>query len=212
MTLTLKKPEVEQRILLHNVSWETYEGMLRAIGDGHVRLAYDQGRLEIMSPGEFHETVKSTVRRLLEAYADEHGIDVEGYGSTTYRRAHLEKGLEPDECYYIAHAAETRGRDDVQNDPDLPPDLAIEIDISPPRLSRQPIYAALNVPEIWRFDGRALECLRRAESPSGATYVVSERSLSFPSLIVADLNQFIELSTTQSQSAAVRAFRQWMRG
>ncbi len=33
------------------------------------------------------------------------------------------------------------------------PDLAIEVDISRPAVDRAGIYAALRVPEVWRFDG-----------------------------------------------------------
>jgi len=33
------------------------------------------------------------------------------------------------------------------------PDLAIEVDISPPKIDRPGIYAALRVAELWRFDG-----------------------------------------------------------
>jgi len=36
------------------------------------------------------------------------------------------------------------------------PDLAIEVDLSPSRIDRTGIYAALRVAEVWRFDGEQI--------------------------------------------------------
>ena len=33
------------------------------------------------------------------------------------------------------------------------PDLAVEVDISPPQIDRPGIYSTLRVPEVWRFSG-----------------------------------------------------------
>src|SRR4051794_16559865 len=102
----------ERRVTLNGVSWAFYQNMLAEIGDGHVRLTYDTGRLEIMSPSTLHERVKTVLGRLIEAYADEMGILIEGLGSTTFDREDLQKGLEPDECYYVQNASAVVGRDD----------------------------------------------------------------------------------------------------
>jgi Uma2 family endonuclease len=202
---------LEDRVTLTDISWGFYQSMLREIGDAHVRLTFDQGKLEIMSPSKFHENVKKAIGRLLEAYADEAGIAVEGLGSTTFAREELQKGLEPDECYYIANASKVIGKQELDLTADPPPDLAIEIDISPPGVARQPIYAALGVPEIWRFDGRRLICLHRhTEQATGPRYVPADKSLSFPQLSLADFNRFIEIACSQGQSVAVREFRKWL--
>src|SRR5689334_9890598 len=104
---------LEERVTLYNISWEFYQSIRREIGDAHVRLTFDQGRLEIMSPSGFHEAIKTIFGRLIEAYADERQIVVEGLGSTTFSRDDLQKGLEPDECYYIAHAAKIIGKQEL---------------------------------------------------------------------------------------------------
>src|SRR5689334_20886854 len=96
---------LQERVTLNDISWEFYQSMRREIGDAPVRLTFDQGRLEIMSPSGFHEAIKKILSRLIEAYADEAGLVVEGLGSTTFSREELQKGLEPDECYYTANAA-----------------------------------------------------------------------------------------------------------
>ena len=201
--------EVERRIVLEGVSWSLYEQLLREVGDtNHLRLTFDEGRLEIMSPSPLHELVKTIVARLIEAYADATGTTVEGFGSTTFDREDLQKGLEPDECYYIANAAAVIGRRELDWAVDPPPDLAIEVDISPPDVARTPIYAALRVPEVWRHDGRRLVALHRA--PDG-NYVEAAASLAFPRLPMDELNRLIQLGLEKGQSAAVRAMREWVR-
>jgi hypothetical protein len=46
---TLAPSSAERRVVLSGISWALYQDMLAEIGDGHTRLTYDQGRLEIMS-------------------------------------------------------------------------------------------------------------------------------------------------------------------
>jgi Uma2 family endonuclease len=137
---------------------------------------------------------------------------VEGFGSATFSREDLQRGLEPDECYYISRAPEIIGKQEIDLTVDPPPDLAIEVDISPPGMARQPIYAALGVPEIWRYDGRRLICLHRhTEETTGPRYIPADRSLSFPQLSLTELSRFIEIALSRGQSAAVREFRESLR-
>ena len=207
--MTLAPPPSSHRVVLHGVSWSLYQQMLAEVGDGHLRLTYDRGSLEIMSPSDLHEKVKTVTARLIEAYADAVDIVVEGLGSTTFLREDALRGLEPDECYYVAHAAAVIGKTELDLTIDPPPDLAIEVDISPPSVQRQPIYATLGVPEIWRYDGRRLTSLHRTEQ---GEYIAAERSLSFPDLPMDELNRFIQIGLTSGQSAAVRALRDWLKG
>src|SRR5437660_2215597 len=94
----------ERRILLDGISWGLYQRLLAEVGQRHIRLTYDQGRLEIMSPLPIHEQVKTIPARLIEAYGEEMHIVVEGFGSTTFAREDLLKGLEPDECNHVQNA------------------------------------------------------------------------------------------------------------
>ena len=49
----------EQRTVLYNVSWDTFEALLRDTGEGRgSRFAYDCGTLEIMTPLFEHENPK----------------------------------------------------------------------------------------------------------------------------------------------------------
>ncbi len=208
MAITRAAPAPERRVVLNDVSWELYQRLRGEIGDRPVKLTYDQGRLEIMSPSNFHEQVKKVLARIIEAYGDKEGTLIEGLGSTTFSREDLRKGLEPDECYYIAHAPDIIGKKELDLAIDPPPDLAIEIDISPPDVARQPIYAALGVAEIWRYDGQGLQFLRRE---GDATYTVVQQSLAFPGLPLQELNRFIAIGLKDGQTASVRALREWLR-
>ena len=194
------------RVLLSGISWTLYQDMLAEIRNGGVRLTYEDGWLEIMTLSPLHERVKTIVARVIESYADALGLNVEGFGSTTFGREDLRRGLEPDECYYIAHLAHVLGKDKLDLATDPPPDLAVEVDISPADIAKQPIYAALGVPEVWRYDGRRLTPLHLK---SGA-YVEADRSLSFPDLPMDRFNQFLAVGLSSGQSAAVRAMREWL--
>jgi Uma2 family endonuclease len=214
MVSAVAKPPVERRVVLEGISWGLYQQLLTEVEEGHLRFTYDEGRLEIMSPLPVHERVKTILGRLIEAFSDETGILLEGFGSTTFSRKDLLKGLEPDECYYVQNAAKVIGKETFDWTIDPPPDLAIEVDISRPEVARQPIYAALGVPEIWRYDGRAVVPLHRVapERPSqGARYVAAEHSLAFPRLPMEELNRLLQIGLREGQTAAVKAMRTWCR-
>ena len=204
----------ERRVTLDGVSWAFYQNMLAEVGESHVRLTFDQGRLEIMSPLPIHEQIKKVLARLIEAYADEMHLTIEGLGSTTFDREDLQKGLEPDECYYVANAKAVIGKEDFNWMIDPPPDLAIEVDISRPDVARQPIYAALGVEEIWKYDGRGVVSLHRVggdRTSSEARYIAAGESLAFPTLPMGELNRFLKIGLAEGQTAAVRELKQWCR-
>jgi Uma2 family endonuclease len=199
----------EKRVVLHDVRWDFYEQILREIGDTNgVRLTYDAGRLEIISPSGLHERVKTVAGRLIEAFGTECGIPVEGYGSWTLKREDLQKGLEPDECYYVQSLPAVVGKPELDLSVDPPPDLAIEVDISPHDVAREPIYAALGVPEIWRYDGRQMVVLRRTPD---STYLEVDRSLALPTLPMDEFNRFLRMGLKSGQHEAVEALRSWLR-
>lgn len=206
MTMMLIAPPAGP-VLLENVSWETYEQMLEDVGSGHLQLTFDEGRLEIMSPANPHEHIKKIIARITEAYADAMDIPIEGLGSTTWKSKRLQKGLEPDECYYVQHFEDVAGEAgtrllDLAKDP--PTDLAIEIDITHRSIPRQPIYAALKVAEIWRWDGKRVLPLHRTRT---GKYAAATRSLAFPDLDINFLNQIIQIALADGQPASIKELR-----
>jgi Uma2 family endonuclease len=199
-----------QRLLLHAVDWRTYEKFLDAVGNRRLRLTYDRGNLEIMAPSWNHEWWKRRIGFVIPLLGAELNVKVQGGGSTTFRREDVERGLEPDECFYIgAHAAQMSGPDreiDLSRDP--PPDLVIEVDITRSSLDREGIYAALGVPELWRFDGESLQASRLGPD---RTYILCARSLAFPSLPLPELVRLLQETKRLDESELIRPVQEWAR-
>src|SRR5437868_2462482 len=126
----VSRPAAEQRVILHNVGWQTYEKLLADLASqSSVRLTYDRGTLEIMSPLSEHERINRTIALLIEILAEEMNIDVEDFGSTTFKREDLARGFEPDSSFYIQNEEKVKGKDNIDLNSDPPPDLVIEVDI-----------------------------------------------------------------------------------
>lgn len=183
---------VDQRVFLHGVSWEGFEAVLAARGDcSGVRIAYLEGVLELMSPSRDHEIIKKRLARLLEAYAEELGIDLDGYGSWTLKREKEERGAEPDECYSIGPAGEV-------------PDLAIEVIWTSGGLDKLEIYRRLGVREVWVWRRGEIQVF----ALRGDRY---ERIAVSELLPQVDLALVVSLLDTPNQTAAVRELRARLR-
>jgi Uma2 family endonuclease len=197
------------RVVLHNISWEQFERLLEDLGDHRAaRIAYDNGTLEIMTPLPEHEHFKEVIGDAVKDIADELEIDYESYGSTTWRKRIKMAGVEPDNCFYFQHEAEVRGRLDLNlSHGDPPPDLALEIDITSKSLDRFPIYARLEVPELWCYDEGELKIYHL----QNGEYVAAETSLALPLLPIQELPQLIETHRMAGRRAIRRAVREWSR-
>lgn len=198
----------EPRFVLYGVGWRGYESMLDLVGDRPVRLTYDRGNLELMSPSQEHERVKSLVGRLVEALTEELAIPSISLGSATWRREDLDRGLEADECFYLFDNAERLRGKTSEPGVDPPPDLAIEIDITRSSLDRQDIYAALGVPEVWRFDATSLQVL--ILRPDGR-YDTAASSRLFPFLPLDDVARRLREGAGMTHSLWGRQVRAWIR-
>lgn len=207
MTTVLGPPE--QRVTLQNVSWETYERLVTDLRDSSApRLTYDRGVLEIMSPSSEHERYNRTAAQIVEELAVEMDVNIDSLGSTTFRREDIDRGFEPDSCFYIRHAARVRGKKRVDLGVDPPPDLVIEIDITSPSLDKFPIFAQVGVPEVWRFaDGRLA-----VYGLVGGEYSERDASAAFPAVTAVDLTNFMRESEMLSRPEWTRRLRDWARG
>jgi Uma2 family endonuclease len=105
-----------------------------------------------MSPSAAHEELKDTITLFVNTVAEEMAINTRSFGSATFQREDLQRGFEPDGCFYIQSVALTAGKTDLDLTEDPPPDLVIEIDLSHPSLPKFPIFAQLGIPEVWRWD------------------------------------------------------------
>ncbi len=195
--------------VLHNIDWPTYSRFLRLFAKNRFRHTYDRGSLEIMSPIYFeHDNPAYVLGRFVDVLADELNLSLRAGRCVTLRYRKKQRGLEPDNCYWIANADRMRGkkgRIDFRTDP--PPDLAIEIELSRTVLKRLSVYASLGVPEIWRFRKKtvAFNVLRDGK------YRVEPKSLAFPHLASNDLTPFIAQIGDTDDTALVRQFREWVR-
>jgi len=200
-------PEQAQRIVLHSVSWQGYETLLREIGDRHLRLTYDNGELEFRTLSFGHENAGEWIGRLIFFLAVQWNIPVCSGGSTTLKMAIRQKGLEPDKCFWIEHEQDVRGRKDWDGESDPPPDLAIEVDMTRSSLNRLGIYADLGVPEIWRYDGRQLRVMILNASRK---YVERSKSRVFPTLPMKDFARFVEKLGSEDEVQLIRTFNEWL--
>jgi len=155
-----------------------------------IRVAYDGRNMELMVRGPMHHRHAKWIDRLIMAIADELEVPIEDLGETTWQREQADRGSEADLDYHadvvlMGHGqreqadrgseadlsyffvpakieavreAEQRESNKADDYPD--PDLVVEVDISPPQVDREGIYATLKVPEVWLFDGQVLTIWR----------------------------------------------------
>jgi Uma2 family endonuclease len=196
-------------LLLSNVDWQTYTRLLRIFAERPgIRLTYDRGELEILSPLLEHDWDTDFLGAMVRVLTDELGLPVIGGGSVTIRLRRRQRGLEPDRCYWIANAPRMAGRRRLDLRTDPPPDLAIETDVTRSSLNRMSIYATLGVPEVWRLEG---DVLAFYVLDANRAYVGSAVSRSFPLVMPADLLPFLQQSRQgPDQNVLIRHFRAWI--
>lgn len=200
----------EQRTLLKQVSWKTFNNLLKDLGDNRaVRLYYDQGVLEIMTPFGEHENNNRFIESLIGVIADELNLNLKKMGSLTLKREELLKGAEPDSCYYLENEPLVRHKQNIDLKSDPPPDLVLEIDITSSSLDKRPIYAAFGVPELWRYNGKKLEVFILDKSTQ--FYQQATQSSNFPWLPLEIIPQYIRQSLIDGETATLKAFRSWVR-
>lgn len=208
MVATPISDQVREQVLLRGVSWSTYQALVQDLAEKpSKRLTYDRQQLEIMTPLPEHEASKRILGRIVEATTEELGIEIYSLGSTTWSREDLQRGLEPDECYYITSEALVRGKSRFDLTVDPAPDLAIEIDITSSSLDRLSIYASLGVQEVWRFDGRDL-VIYVLENQA---YQIQSTSKILPVLNQAKLVKILGQRQQLGENAIMRDLRLWLR-
>lgn len=199
----------EQRLVLSGIDWTKYGVLLRQLEGRHLRFTFADGNLEVMTVSPEHEQAKKLLARLLEALTEEMDLPILSLGNTTFRREDRSRGLEPDECWYIQHEAEMRGKTEIDLAHMPPPDLVLEVGVSRSIMDRMEIYARLGVPEVWRFDGHELRVCRLCRD---ASYVEVDRSPTFPNVPLEGFRETLVRRGQADETSLVRAFRVWVRG
>lgn len=209
MLVELQKIQVPQgqRVLLNNITWQEFETILEELGEHRsAKVAYDQGILEIMTPLPEHELNKEIISDFIKVLLEELEINFLSLGSTTFKNTQMYQGIEPDNCFYIGNESKIRGKKRLDLTIDPPPDLALEIDLT--SRTHANIYAALGVPELWRFENEKLLLYILQDNQ----YVESNISLNFPNLAVKEtIPQSLKKVSLVGRNKVIKEFRQWVR-
>jgi Uma2 family endonuclease len=197
---------IDRRVVLHHISWRTYESLLADHQDRSVpRFTYDRGVLEIVCPSAEHEEASDTLKLVVEIVAASLSVPVKRVGSMTYRREDLRRGFEPDGSFYIQNAPRVRGRRQIDPDHDPPPDLVIEMEFSRLSLDKLPIFAQLGVPEVWRCDRQRVNILVLTHD----AYQESLVSLALPPVTSEILTRFLADRRTILSPDWFQAVSEW---
>ena len=201
------QPVGEQRVVLRSLTWQGYLAVRQSLSpERNTRLTYSEGTLEITMPLEIHEFSAWLIGRFIYILASELGMETKTMGSTTLDREGLDSSSEPDVAYYIQNQPLVAGRDvDLEQDP--PPDLIVEVDITHTDIDKLALYAAMGIPEFWRYNGEVW----RIYILQDGEYQEVEVSPTFPQVPKVKLYEFLAMAR-QDEVKAELALRQWARG
>lgn len=194
-------------ITFHNVSWEEYEELLEEVGEASgLRISYDEGTLNVMTLSAKHEYYERFLDKMLGCVIVRLGINIRSFGSATMRKQKKRKGNEPDLCFYVQTVAVIGNRIELDFEIDRPPDVAVEIDIHHDSRKKFSIYAGLEVPELWRFNGDALTIHLLDEE----RYEEVEASRALPLLTAEVLTAFLMQLRDEGDFKTLIAFDEWL--
>ncbi len=195
-------------VVIDGATWADYEAMLQIIGERRIFVNYDQGVMEVMVPSHIHEDLKDCLRLMVDILGEEAEIPMQNGGSTTHQREDLEKGFEPDECYWLREkAAAMIGVRELDLSVDPAPSLVIEVNYTHSSVSRMAIYAALGVDEIWRYDEGVIFLTLREDG----TYAPTDPSRQLPYLSSAEAMRQVDAYRSMGRTDWMRAFRRYAR-
>jgi Uma2 family endonuclease len=205
-SLTIPQPVGEKRVVFYHLNWRSYQQILQALGESRsARLTYDRGILEITMPLEDHEFAAELIGLFIRILVFETGQRIKSMRSTTLEREDLNRSPEPDNAFYIKNQPLVAGRT-VNFEEDPPPDLVVEVDITHTDIDKLSLYAALGVPEFWRFNGKEWRIYQLQEG----SYQELEVSPTFPFVPKDKLYEFLILAR-QDEIEAEQALRDWVR-
>ena len=181
-------------LVVPQVAWDDYECLLQELAERpSLRVSYDCGRLEIMSPLAEHDRYACFIDDLVRAYADAFDMELEKLGHTTWKRKALEKGAEADSCYYILNAERIIGKRtiDLEAVVTTAPGHAIE-------LARGFVAREFDVVIAWGGDGTANEVAGPLIGTATALGIVSEGSATVALRMAEGLTDRIHYATPVS--------------
>jgi Uma2 family endonuclease len=205
-TIVSQLPE-DTEVIFHGATWEEYEELLDQVGEAAgLRISFNDGTLKVMSLSSEHEKYVRFIEGLIVAIKLRLRINIVSFGSTTMSKRRKSKGNEPDACFYVQTAAVIGNRIELDFSIDPPPDVVLEVDIHHDSKGNDAIYAALGVPEIWRYDEWAMTIYHLQEGE----YVVAEASRALPMLNGEILTEYMNRMLRDGEFEALLAFDGWL--
>lgn len=195
-------------VTLTHLTWQNFEAILQDLGEQRgSRITYSRGVFEIMVPLPDHERSIVLISDIVKILLRHQQQPWESLRSTTFKKSLMEVGVEPDDCFYIAHHQAVIGKDRLDLAIDPPPDLAIESDYT--SKTRLEAYVALGVPELWIYENQILRIYVLREQ----AYLEVSESPSFPSIPLGSLiPQTIAQARQQGTSQALSQFESQLLG
>lgn len=195
-------------LIQHRVSWNDYEELLAAVGEASsLHISFDDGTLQITTLSFEHEKYVKLIERFVDRLSARLRLKVLFYGSATMKKEGKLKGVEPDACFYVQNAALVGTRKEIDINIDPPPDIVVEIDLHHDSISKFPIYAALGVPEFWRYEGSVLTIYHLRDGQ----YQPSDVSQSLPLLTSAILTEFLARIPKEDQYDILLTVEEWLK-
>ncbi len=206
---TVKLPiAAPQRFVLQGVPWELYRKLRDLPENYHVRMTFDEGILEMMSPSDLHERWADLIGQLISVWRLELDVDMVSCRTMTVSRKDLQKGFEPDNCYYVQHEPQVWQKAELDFAVDPPPDLAVKVNVSRSSLGKLKLYAAFGVPEVWRYDGQRIEVFTLGPKHR---YLPSAESVCFPGIPLDEMARILGRVNTEREKALILSFRDYVR-
>jgi hypothetical protein len=201
------------RIAIRGVNWEVYDVLSEAIYEGSpVKLNYDGRDMELMVASRIHEQIRMIFSGFIIEVAMAWSVSLSSSGQTIWKRLELACGLEADQCYHFCPekiaavgSATKRWSRDIADYPN--PDMALEINSSPPQVDRTGIYTSLQIAEIWRLDGKEVTIEQLGED---GIYAKVEMSRFLPVKAV-EIHRWIVEEDWSEQTAWSLRLRAWLR-
>ena len=183
-------------------SWQNFCQIRDSRGDGSIpRLRYRHGELLLMSPLPRHGREANIIADIVKTLLESQDRNYEAFTPITMELPDV-GGIEPDYCFYIDNWQAAVGKDRIDWQVDLPPDLAIEIDVT--SFTSELDFLPFSVPEVWLFKKYQLKIYQLV----AGKYEVSQASRYFPNIIIQEtIDRCFTTAQTKGTGVAISELR-----
>jgi Uma2 family endonuclease len=183
-------------------SWQDFCQLRDSRGDGSIpRLRYRHGEILLMSPLPRQGREAHVIADIVKVLLDDEDRNYEAFTPITMELPEV-GGIEPDYCFYIDNWQAAVGKDRIDWQVDLPPDLAIEIDVT--SFTSELDFLPFNVPEVWIFKKYQLTIYQLVADK----YEISESSRYFPGILLQQMiDDYFAIAKEKGTGVATRELR-----